>query len=752
MKKYLLFVLCTVVLSWSIPKPMESIENYNVLLLHGAYGSKKGFLSEKDTNEAYFAGGSLENGATLGGYTNDERITQWISSEMLEEQGWKNGMEYVHNSKVYNWRSFSNPANSSKNNAYELGDRTWKMINDKFKHRRSLVEEAQEVKAFITQKVVTDSGIRIDTTEKGQAALEIIRKNPDLFRKLASRYILIGHSMGGVVSREYVQNSDYYYGDVDKVITLDSPHEGTGALNMQLDMVDVPRMGIESISGSVLLMAGVGLSAYLTGKDLSAKTIGLTGLGLSAALSTMNLELDALISAAFLEDYSRSDSLVCYVDPHADENDDCSFHPNITALKSLYNPPDSLPMFRLMAGEHSMTFTDPKLGYKKLMSFYIPDALTTPFSNLISQLSSGFPMGNFNSLGSFGDELRKSLATSYVNAITGAVAGLVAGVHVHEQGSALVKTDGGLGFGTRMLTHPDVDVKRFKFNAAYNASETAMSHVAELLLVVGSAAVALDYFGSFGDAAKMALATTAVLTLEVSIGTSLTLGFLDLGNSHMFPLYKEHLETWRNDGSNTYSKIDGSIGGEQPYVMEDFLYERPFVNLALSDSRTMGLLAQDPSLNPNCYFESDSLQKDPLCEVGVYGTRDSIVVDSVKKDTLHIYGSFETRKYSEFRKSPLKFKSESDWYKVGVKVDRWERVDGLHPDGSENRKGVPIRHVERYNVPDIVATGFIEKYSFVVDDLMPHRMRQIKMTFNSIEEVAWECDISKAEDDLQVFV
>ena len=89
------------------------------------------------------------------------------------------------------------------------------------------------------------------------------------------------------MSREYVQNSDYYYGDVDKVITLDSPHEGTGALNMQLDMVDVPRMGIESISGSVLLMAGVGLSAYLTGKDLSAKTIGLTGLGLSAALSTM---------------------------------------------------------------------------------------------------------------------------------------------------------------------------------------------------------------------------------------------------------------------------------------------------------------------------------------------------------------------------------------------------------------------------------------------------------------------------------
>ena len=50
-------------------------------------------------------------------------------------------------------------------------------------------------------------------------------------------------------------------------------------------------------------------------------------------------------------------------------------------------------------------------------------------------------------------------------------------------------------------------------------------------------------------------------------------------------------------------------------------------------------------------------------------------------------------------------------------------------------------------MPDIVVDGFIEKYSFVVDDLMPHRMRQIKMTFNSNEEVAWECDITKPEDD-----
>ncbi|SKA22838.1 esterase/lipase family protein, partial [Fibrobacter intestinalis] len=64
---------------------------------------------------------------------------------------------------------------------------------------------------------------------------------------------LIGHSMGGVVAREYTQNSDYYHGDVDKVITLDSPHEGTGALNMQLDMVDGVRATAEGVNSSFLM-------------------------------------------------------------------------------------------------------------------------------------------------------------------------------------------------------------------------------------------------------------------------------------------------------------------------------------------------------------------------------------------------------------------------------------------------------------------------------------------------------------------
>lgn len=231
MKKFLLLVLCTVVLAWSIPKPMESITNYNVMMLHGALGADKGIKEDNSLVEAN-RDTSFRGKGHIGKYDSENRLTYWLSKNAFEEP---DSMRNVHDSYLYSWRSFTNPANSSKNNAVELGDRTWNK-DKKFGGRRAMMEEAQEVKAIITQEVVTDSGIRIDTTEKGQTALEIIRQNPDRYRQLASRYILIGHSMGGVVSREYVQ-SDFYNGDVDKIITLDSPHEGTGALNMQLGLL-----------------------------------------------------------------------------------------------------------------------------------------------------------------------------------------------------------------------------------------------------------------------------------------------------------------------------------------------------------------------------------------------------------------------------------------------------------------------------------------------------------------------------------
>lgn len=218
MKKQIVFLLLLVMVceSWSIPKPMESITNYNVMMLHGALGSDKGFKPNDSIPEATY--GSYEGSGHIGKYgDHKDRVTYWLSQNVFEEPDWSDTKNAVRASSIYAWRSFTNPANSSKNNAEELGDRTWNKDGN-FGKRRALIEEAQEVKARF---VIDENDTSLDLY--GQSALEKMRQNPDLYRQLPSRYILIGHSMGGVVSREYVQGN-FYNGDVDKIITLDSPH------------------------------------------------------------------------------------------------------------------------------------------------------------------------------------------------------------------------------------------------------------------------------------------------------------------------------------------------------------------------------------------------------------------------------------------------------------------------------------------------------------------------------------------------
>ena len=140
------------------------------------------------------------------------------------------------------------------------------------------------------------------------------------------------------------------------------------------------------------------------------------------------------------------------------------------------------------------------------------------------------------------------------------------------------------------------------------------------------------------------------------------------------------------------------------------------------------------TVDAKCYYEQNKNNPEALCEIGLYGEK----------------GSLKKEHYTYFQKNSLDLKSRANLSKMGMKVDRWERVDGLDSNGNITPKLVPIRHVERYNVPTITVDNWIEKYSFVVDDLMPHRLRQIKMSFNYQEEIAWECDIMKDPDENDV--
>jgi len=725
MKKVFLIVVFAVVSSFAIPKPMESATSYNVLLIHGAYGSDQGFLSgfvdPAKLDEAYYATKPLDNGAQIGRYdetekTDPHRLLYWLGPKIFEESYPTNQRE----SRIYQYRSFSNPANSSDSNAVELGDRKWHLPGTPFSKRRAMIEEAQEVKAKYTY---FDNSQNKEVSLSGQVALDSMRQNPDLYRQLASRYILIGHSMGGVVSREWIQNSNYYHGEVDKVITLDSPHEGTGALNMQLDLANI-EWSIGEYATTSLASVGL-LYAALYGPV--AKTVAISSVLWSMLGGFVNVVAPAIILGN-LQNYKETDPLVEYVDPRKKGKGHIDYLRNI-------EPHDSLPMFRLLGGDSSITFTDPYSDVTDIVGAFVPEMFIMGFSNLFSQL--------------FADK-NEGFLNSFAMASKAGTLGILSHVSARAQGTNLVSKSSGWATGTKSLNDPMVDVDRYRFNAIPGGSDAPWRLFATTTEIVVLACVAIDVALSWFPAAAKAANVAAVFGSSVTLlnmATSL-LGenlIKEVSDSHNLPIWANTLDALHK-GTNSYSRINAGDTSWSPYLMEDFLYERPFVNLALSDTATLSKLqgmtdsARDAStLNRNCFYIGS--KNGVNCAIGLF------------KSANDLNSTHKNQSLSGLT-TPLRFKSESDWSKMGVKVDRWEMVDGLHPDGSENKKGVPIRHVERYEVPAITVEDWIEKYSFVVDDLMPHRLRQIRMNFNFQEEIAWECDIKKdpqADDACNVY-
>lgn len=48
---------------WAVPKPMESVTNYNMLMVHGAYGSDKGISDYSQKNKRVMKMNVVLNGA-----------------------------------------------------------------------------------------------------------------------------------------------------------------------------------------------------------------------------------------------------------------------------------------------------------------------------------------------------------------------------------------------------------------------------------------------------------------------------------------------------------------------------------------------------------------------------------------------------------------------------------------------------------------------------------------------------------------
>lgn len=326
------FVICLIFLySVLYAKPMESFERYNIILVHGAADSLSGmYCDASDLKEAFdYYDTTAKKKEDIFGRTLSYYDISW--DPYLNPFG-SNGVDLTHmdttrsnatgmiktlpdwiNDKIFDGerkdrfgiylnRPFVNPANTPIVNGDEIGNRAWKG-RDNCRIRRSLIEEAEEMRNY---------GRKFLVERRNDDSLSY-RKYKNDIGYFSHRNILIAHSMGGLASREYVQG-DGYNGDVDKVITLDSPHKGTYSLNGLLDMKRyISSTAVETLSqmsllyGTALVLSYGGFTVNQTA--LLAITYGFVG------VNALNAATDAIVDLALGYGFTEDDPLVEYIVP-----------------------------------------------------------------------------------------------------------------------------------------------------------------------------------------------------------------------------------------------------------------------------------------------------------------------------------------------------------------------------------------------------------------------------------------------------
>jgi len=686
MVRFLTF-LSFLIASVCATKPMESIKNYNVILVHGAADMRSGLdckdASIKEAHEYDPTHDSVSNPtkylSRIGGYKDwvlpwnenfhggtlfqlDKSGATGMVSELME---WLTEDIFDNDKRaIYLQRPFTNPANSPFENGKEIGWSKWKG-EYKCDVRRSLIEEAQEVKA------------------KGRGKLDSLRKNVNLRGELPpSRNIIISHSMGGIASREYVQG-DNYNNDVDKLITLDSPHKGTHALDGLIHMKGwlanpVKEAAVQGFMASLgwgLVMVALDGGPPSDFQSLMWIATGIVG------VNALNAITSSIMDVTLGYGYTDDDPLVPYIRPGSADLNKLNGKP--------YN--DNLPMMCILSGRNGLTFGSNNEYAQNLVSLFVPDAIYTPFKNSVAQFSH--------------TEISNP---AYINNIMASILlGIVGGFSLTDHGSSLIPHWSGAAEKVSALDNSNGNSKFYTFDANEN-----MNNPTFIALGITTALVTMEIASKLGifdkplaEISRLTIAITAGAMVSAYMLPSAVAAGMDMNIGHRKPVLKDYQMDWKGQ-KNFYSKILGGQGSYEPYRMEEFLYEKPFANIRVKSK-----------------YSNDW--------------------EDQKEDSLGLYvGDSFKPVYTDKLSSPLAFKSSGDWETFGAKKVRWDNS----AQGVGGNK-VPIRHVDRYPMPGFMVTDFIQKYEFEIDDLMPHRLRQIRLNFNFNEEIAWECDINKTETD-----
>ncbi|MDR3000697.1 MAG: LamG domain-containing protein [Fibromonadaceae bacterium] len=144
---------------------------------------------------------------------------------------------------------------------------------------------------------------------------DLQNERPDL---IPSRYIVIANGMGGLVAREYIQ-SFAYKGEIDKVVFINTPHEGTGFADQLLFSHN---FGLDAIIDVALAIPFAILASLSPIGDIADGEISsfLNSVVLSQVLKTVSGITTGAINDA-RSDYSVYNPALWYLAQDADRRD-----------------------------------------------------------------------------------------------------------------------------------------------------------------------------------------------------------------------------------------------------------------------------------------------------------------------------------------------------------------------------------------------------------------------------------------------
>lgn len=149
---------------------------------------------------------------------------------------------------------------------------------------------------------------------------DLKKERPDF---LPSRYVFVANGMGGMVAREYVQDLEYQ-GDVDKILFLDTPHEGTGFADHALKSQDPAfysrNTELTSIYGLAIPVI-MGIYLYTNEDKIDEHLIEVTKLFMAALQGVKGYGLNDAFNKKFFDGYSIEDGALWYMAHDADVND-----------------------------------------------------------------------------------------------------------------------------------------------------------------------------------------------------------------------------------------------------------------------------------------------------------------------------------------------------------------------------------------------------------------------------------------------